>query len=77
MKLDRLFGPATVVYLVSVTVATLWWASDLTARVAALEHSTVTVERIARLETQVAALGHNTRDMKVAVNDLVRELRSK
>lgn len=75
MTFDKLFGPATLVYLASITVAALWWASDLTARVATIENSTVTGERIARLETEVNTLTENTREMKLAVADLVRELR--
>ena len=75
MTAEKLIGPATVIYLVSASVAALWWASDLSARVAALEHSTVTGERIARLESETAALAGTTKDLKLAVNDLVRELR--
>jgi hypothetical protein len=77
MTFDKLVGPATVVYLASVTVAALWWASDLSTRVAQLEHSTVTAERIARLETEVHALAENTKELKFTVADLVRELRVK
>lgn len=76
MNPDRLLGPATLIYLVSTTAASLWWASDLGARVTALERSTVTAERIARLETQTASLADNTRDLKAAVADLVHELRA-
>ncbi len=75
MTFDKVLGPATVVYLISATVAALWWASDLTRRVATIEESTVTGERIARLESEVRALGDNTRELKTGVNDLVRELR--
>lgn len=74
--LDKVFGPATVVYLLSVSVAALWWASDLTTRVRAIERSTVTAERIARLEAEVAGLNENMKDLKRGVQDLVRELRA-
>lgn len=77
MTFDKLVGPATVVYLASVSIAALWWASDLTTRVATLEHSTVTAERITRLEVQVGALADGTREMKSTVNDLVRDLHAK
>lgn len=77
MTFDKLFGPATLIYLASITVAALWWASDLTARVSTIEHSTVTAERIARLEAQVGTLADGTQEMKSSVNDLVRELRAK
>ena len=72
---DKLFGPATFVYIATVTVAALWWASDLTTRVHAIERSTVTAERIARLETEVGTLSENTKDLKRGIEDLVRELR--
>lgn len=75
MSFDKVLGPATVIYLISATVAALWWASDLTRRVTTIEESTVTAERIARLETEVRGLGDNTRELKTGVNDLVRELR--
>ena len=77
MTLDKLIGPATLVYLASASVAALWWASALTTRVATLERSTVTAERIARLEAETATLADNTKDLKLAVNELVHELRSK
>ncbi|MFM9863661.1 MAG: hypothetical protein ACKVRO_08640 [Micropepsaceae bacterium] len=77
MTADKLIGPATLIYLASVSTAALWWASDLTTRVAQIESSTVTAERIARLETQVAALNENTNDLKRSVNNLVHELKRK
>jgi len=76
MSFDKVLGPATIVYLISATVAALWWASDLTRRVTTVEASTVTAERIARLETEVRALGEGTRELKASVQDLVRELRN-
>jgi translation initiation factor IF-2 len=75
MSFDNILGPATIVYLVSATVAALWWASDLTRRVTTVEASTVTAERIARLETEVRGLAENTRELKVGVQELVRELK--
>jgi len=75
VKVNRILGPAALVYLISVTVGALWWASDLTRRVRTIEGSTVTAERIARLETEVRALAENTRELKGSINDLVRELR--
>jgi hypothetical protein len=77
MKFDRFLGPATIVYLISASVAALWWASDLTRRVQTMEGSTVTGERIARLEAEVRALGDSTRELKGSINELVRELRGK
>lgn len=76
MNFDKILGPATIVYLISATVAALWWASDLTRRVATVEASTVTAERIARLEAEVRGLGETTKDLKGSVQELVRELRS-
>lgn len=75
MTFDRVIGPATIVYLISATVAALWWASDLTRRVKTIEASTVTAERIARLETEVNSLGDSTKDLKASINDLVHELK--
>lgn len=75
MTADKRIGPATLIYLASVSTAALWWASDLNARLGALERSTVTAERIARLETEVKALSDNTKELKRSVNDLVTELR--
>ena len=75
MTFDKFFGPATIVYLASASVAALWWASDLTSRVQGLERSTVTAERIARLETEVASLSESTKDLKAGIADLVHELR--
>ena len=75
MKFDKFIGPATIVYLISASVAALWWASDLTRRVKTIEGTTVTGERIAKLETEVHALGENTRELKGSINELVHELR--
>jgi len=75
MSFDKILGPATVVYLVSATLAALWWASDLTRRVSTIESSTVTGERIARLETEVRTLADSTRELKTSINELVRELK--
>ena len=77
MTSGTLIGPATLVYLVSATVAALWWASALATRVETLERSTVTAERIARLEAEVGTLADATKDLKLAVHDLVQELREK
>ena len=74
MRTDRFVGPATFVYLAASTVAALWWASDLTRRVDTIERSTVTAERIARLEAEVGTLAENTKDLKVSINDLMHEL---
>jgi len=75
MRFDKILGPATIVYLISATIAALWWASDLTRRVSTVEASTVTAERIARLEAEVRGLGESTRELKGSVQELVRELR--
>jgi hypothetical protein len=75
MTFDKLIGPATIIYLMSATVAALWWASDLTRRVKTIEQSTVTAERIARLEIQVGVLADNTKELKTSIGELVHELR--
>jgi len=74
MSYDKVLGPATIVYLISATVAALWWASDLTRRVTTVEASTVTAERIARLEAELRALNESTKELKGSVQELVREL---
>lgn len=73
--MEKLIGPATVVYVVSVTVAALWWASDLTRRVTTIEHSTVSAERLARLEVEVRTLAQNTGELKASVQALAAELK--
>ena len=75
--LARLVATRGLIYLISATVTALWWASDLTRRVNTIEGSTVTAERIARLETDVRTLGENTRELKGSINELVRELRKR
>lgn len=75
MRFDKFIGPATIVYLVSASVMALWWASDLTRRVQTIEGSTVTGERIARLETEVRGLAESTRELKGSISELVRELK--
>ena len=77
MMLEKILGPATLVYFVSATVAALWWASDLTRRVDTVEHSTVTAERIARLEVEVRVLSDGTRDLNASVAELLRELEAR
>ncbi len=53
-------GPATLVYVISVSVAGVWWASDLTTRISAAEKqvttSAGTAERIVRLEVLITHL---------------------
>lgn len=75
MSVEKLIGPATIVYVVSMTVAALWWASDLTRRVTTIEHSTVTGERLARVEAEVRLLADSTNELKESVRALTLELR--
>lgn len=53
-------GPATLVYVVSASIAGVWWASDLSSRVSAAERQVTTTsgtaERIVRLETLIVHL---------------------
>lgn len=74
--MEKLFGPATLVYVASASVAGLWWASDLSRRVTTIEHSTVTAERLASLEAEVRALRETTLELKQSVNELTRIFRS-
>jgi len=75
MKWDKIFDGTVAVYLIGASAAGLWWAADLTRQVTTLNGSTVTAERIATLETEVRNLGDSTRELKVSINDLVRELK--
>ena len=60
--MDKFVGPATLVYLISISVAGVWWASDISSRMSAAENQiksnvvladkiTQTGEKIIRLET--------------------------
>jgi len=74
--MEKLVGPATLVYVASAGFAGLWWASDLSRRVLTIEHSTVTAERLARLEAEVHSLGEATRDLRTSVTELSRSLKA-
>ncbi len=74
--MEKLVGPATLVYVASAGFAGLWWASDLSRRVLTIEHSTVTAERLARLEAEVHALGQATRDLRTSVTELSQSLKA-
>lgn len=74
MTLQKLIGPATAIYIASATIACIWWASDLTRRVETIENSTVTAERLARLEAKLQALADVTHDLKQGVRELSRNI---
>jgi len=74
--MEKLVGPATLVYVASAGFAGLWWASDLSRRVLTIEHSTVTAERLARLEAEVHSLGEATRDLRTSVTELSQSLKA-
>lgn len=50
-------GPATLIYIIASSSAGIWWASDLSARVAATEHSLAgfssSTDRLTRVETLI------------------------
>ena len=71
----KLMGHAGLAWIASACIAGLWWASDLSRRVDTMEHSTVTAERLARLEAEVHALSENTGQLRQAIADLSRNLR--
>jgi multidrug resistance efflux pump len=60
MNWDKFIGPATLIYLVSATVAGIWWASDLTARVSTAEAqvriAATASERITRVEVLLVGM---------------------
>jgi predicted trehalose synthase len=74
--ISKLTSHAGFAWIASACIAALWWASDLSRRVDTMEHSTVTAERLARLESEVHALGETTGQLRQAVADLSRNLRS-
>ena len=74
--ISKLTSHAGFAWIISAGIAGLWWASDLSRRVDTMEHSTVTAERLARLEAEVHALGETTGQLRQAVTDLTRNLRA-
>lgn len=72
MNWEKAVGPATLIYIVSSTIAGIWWASDLTTRMVVVERSATQSsnmsERLTRLEiimsrvdTQVERIDNNLR----------------
>jgi len=74
--IEKIAGHAGLAWIISACIAGLWWASDLSRRVDTMEHTTVTAERLARLEAEVHALGETTGQLRQAVTDLSRNLRN-
>jgi hypothetical protein len=60
MNWNTIVGPATFVYLLSITVGGVWWASDLSARMMSQERvqreAADTAGRLVRLETLVGRI---------------------
>jgi len=60
MNWNAVVGPATFVYLLSITVGGVWWASDLSARMISQERvqreAADTAGRLVRLETLVGRI---------------------
>lgn len=60
MNWNSVVGPATFVYLLSITVGGVWWASDLSARMMTQERvqreAADTAGRLVRLETLVGRI---------------------
>jgi len=75
MNAGNFVGPATWVFLIAQAGAALWWASGIDSNVSTLMTSTVTAERIGKLETKVDQMKETNGKLETAVNDLVRELR--
>ncbi len=57
---DKLIGPGTIVYLITITIGGVWWASDISTRVVVterkVESSAQADARIVRLETLIGRL---------------------
>jgi HAMP domain-containing protein len=75
MTAGMFLGPATWVFLLAQLGAALWWASGIDTDVDTLKQSTVTAERIGKLETKVDQMKETNGKLETAVNELVRELR--
>lgn len=60
MDWKQLIGPATLVYVISASIAGVWWAASLSNRVEVAERQVMTssnaAERIVRLETLIVQL---------------------
>lgn len=60
MNWDKLFGPATIVYLISLTVGGVWWASAISTRLLEserkIESGAAADGRIVRLEVLITRL---------------------
>jgi hypothetical protein len=60
MNWNNIVGSATFVYLLSITVGGVWWASDLSARMMSQERvqreAADTAGRLVRLETLVGRI---------------------
>lgn len=57
---DKLIGPGTIVYLITLTVGGVWWASDISTRVVGIERKVESASaadgRIVRLEVLITRL---------------------
>lgn len=60
MNWQHIIGPATFVYLMTITIGGVWWASDLSARMATTERtqreSADSAAKLVKLETLVGRL---------------------
>lgn len=68
-------GPATWLFLAAQLTAGIWWASSINSTVSRLDGTTVTAERIGKLETRFESLEKTNSRLETAVNALVIELR--
>ena len=60
MNWEKLIGPGTLVYLVTITIGGVWWASDISTRMAVTERKVESGAqadgRIVRLEVLITRL---------------------
>lgn len=73
MSFDKFAGVA--LFLIGQTVVAIWWAASINSDVNSLKNSTVSGERIVRLETQMNTLEGSNRDLKISIDTLAREIR--
>lgn len=74
MNWQTLVGPATLVYLATITLGGIWWASDLSTRLTAAERqvsaSSTSAERLARVETVMGRIDTQIDRIEVKLDNM-------
>ena len=53
MNWDKLIGPGTIVYLITITIGGVWWASDISTRLVVTERK---AEQAAQADARIVRL---------------------